>query len=300
MTLKRWPIFLLAGLVLAQGSTIRVLTIQPNTGAEVNRTGNLRNGPWVYQSAKPGGVLGKVKDLQITGTTATFSAPDGKTMQEAEGSRNAVFEGNVVVRRGRVTAQGPRLTYSENTGQGVLDGPAIMRQTPNKGEDPVDLSAQRMTFDVDTDVTSSNGNVSLQSGRQTGKADAVYYEEDRGLAVFTDNDQVVLTRSRDGEGDLVIRAREIRSLTSSKRLIAKGGVSLVDGDITTTGTSLYYDDKTGQATVVGSAANPVVSVNKKQGTRITGATLLHDVNKNRVANLGRAFTLPESEFQKAK
>lgn len=297
--MKKWILLSLIGIALAQSSNVRVLTIQPSQGAEVVRSGNLRNGPWVYQSDKPGGVLGRVKDLQITSTNASFSAPPGRSMQEAEGQRNATFDGNVTVRRGRVTATGPRLTYSESNGRGVLDGPATMRQTANAGEDPVDLTATRMTFDVDTDISTSEGNVSLRSGNQTGQADSVYYEEDRGLAIFTDSQEVVLSRKRSGAGDLVIRAKEIRSLTGPKRMIAKGGVTLVDGDITTTGLSLYYDDKTGQATVVGTAANPVVSVNRKQNTRITGATLLHDVNRNRVANLGRAFTLPEADFQKA-
>lgn len=84
----------------------------------------------------------------------------------------------------------------------------------------------------------------LRSGNQEGKAGLVYYEEEKGLAVFADPKEVVLVRKR-RDGDLVIRAKEVRSLTGPKRLIATGGVRLQDGDLVTTGDSLYYDDNTG-------------------------------------------------------
>lgn len=122
----------------------------------------------------------------------------------------------------------------------------------------------------------------------------VYYEEERGLAVFTDPREVVLLRKR-REGDLVIRAKEVRSLTGSKRLIATGGVRLEDGDLVTTGESLYYDDTTGEAIVLG---RPAVSENRKEGFRLSGSTLLHNVNRRQVRVYGQPFRLPAAEFRK--
>lgn len=120
-------------------------------------------------------------------------------------------------------ARGPALVYRESTGEGVLLGPARMRQEPKPGEDPVEVEAARMTFQVDTD-TSTSENALLKSGNQEGRAGLVYYEEERGLAVFTDPKEVVLVRKRK-DGDLRIRAKEVRSLTGPKRLIATGGWS---------------------------------------------------------------------------
>ena len=214
-------------------------------------------------------------------------------MQEAEGEREARFEGGVVARRGRVEARGPALVYREKTGEGELLGPARMRQEPKPGEDPVEVEASRMTFQVDTD-TSTSENALLRSGNQEGRAGFVYYEEEKGLAVFTDPKEVVLLRKR-REGDLVIRAREVRSLTGSKKLIATGGVRLQDGDLVTTGDSLYYEDNTGEAIVLG---RPAVSENKKEGFRLSGSTLLHNVNRHQVRVYGRAFRLPLEEFRK--
>lgn len=295
-----WLLFLLTLMVLAQGKEQRVITIEAPGG---QRSGNLRNGPWVYDGGKPGGVIGKVKDLEINATRATLEAPQGKTMQEAEGERVASFDGNVVVKRDRMTASGPKLVYRESSGRGTLDGNARMRQEPrDKNSDPVEVTAPRMTFEVDTNISTSEGGVTLKNGRQEGRSDAVYYEEDQGLAVFTDAKEVVLIRKREGKGDLVIRAREIRSLTDEKRLLATGGVTLVDGDITTTGASLVYNDNTGEATIVagrvGNQNVPARSVNAKERATLSGNSLLHNVNRSQVRVLAQAPRLPVSDFRK--
>jgi len=280
---KRMTLWLLLGVALA-ASGVRIIQVE---GGRLS--GDLRYGPWTFE----GGVRGRVKDLEIQAPRATLTAPRGRTMQEAEGEREARFEGGVVARRGRVEARGPALVYREKTGEGELLGPARMRQEPKPGEDPVEVEASRMTFQVDTD-TSTSENALLRSGNQEGRAGFVYYEEEKGLAVFTDPKEVALLRKR-REGDLVIRAREVRSLTGSKKLIATGGVRLQDGDLVTTGDSLYYEDNTGEAIVLG---RPAVSENKKEGFRLSGSTLLHNVNRHQVRVYGRAFRLPLEEFRK--
>lgn len=281
--MKRLLWLSLLGVALA-ASGVRVIQVE---GGRLS--GDLRYGPWTFE----GEVRGRVKDLVIRAPKATLTAPKGKTMQEAEGEREARFEGGVVVRRGRVEAQGPSLVYRERTGEGELLGPARMRQEPRPGEDPVEVEAARMTFQVDTDTSTSEG-ARLKSGQQEGRAGFVYYEEEKGLAVFSDPKEVVLVRKRK-EGDLVIRAKEVRSLTGPKRLIATGGVRLQDGDLVTTGESLYYDDTTGEAIVLG---RPAVSENKKEGFRLSGSTLQHNVNRHQVRVYGRAFRLPVEEFKK--
>ncbi|PZA07906.1 MULTISPECIES: LptA/OstA family protein [unclassified Meiothermus] len=279
-------------LVTAQSNNVRIITIDSPNGGTVS--GNPRTGPLTFENPKPGGVVGRVKDLQITSSKAILEAPPGKTLDESKGERTATFQDNITVKRDRMTATGPKLVYSEKTGQGVLEGPARMRQEPkDKDADPVEVTANKMTFDVDTDISTSEGNVSLKNGRQEGKSDTVYYEEKRGLAVFTDKDQVALVRHR-SDGDLIIRAKEVRSLTEDKRLIATGGVTLVDGNITTTGASLSYDDKTGIAFITGNAR----SENKKEGLVITGPTLQHNVNKHIVVNYTKPYQLPAADFKR--
>ncbi len=285
-------LLMLAVLALAAAES-RVIKISYEDG---RRSGNLRNGPWIYESNREDGIVGMVGELKILARKAVLEAPEGLSMQAAEGKRKATFEGGVTVLRGRLTARGPHLVYSEETGLGVLAGPATMHQEPAKeGEDPVDVKATEMSFDVDTDISTSSGQVELTNGRQRGRADHVYYEEERGLAVFTMNEgKVELVRERK-DGKLVIHAPEVRSLTRSKKLIATGGVALVDGDITTTGDALYYDDASGEAIVVGT---PARSENASEGFKTSGGTLLHNVNKHRVQVYRKPFTLPLEEFKK--
>lgn len=282
--MRKWVLLGLLALTALAAENVRVIRVE---GGRLS--GDLRYGPWTFE----GGVVGRVKDLAIRAPRATLTAPKGKTMQEAEGEREARFEGGVVVERGRVRAEGPVLLYREATGKGELQGPARMRQEPKPGEDPVEVSASLMTFEVDTNVSTSRS-ATLKSGNQEGRAQEVYYEEDKGLAVFTDPKEVVLLRRRP-EGDLVIRAKEVRSLTGPKKLIATGGVVLQDGNLVTTGDSLFYDDTTGEALVLG---RPARSENKKEGFSLSGATLQHNVNRHQVRLYPRAFQLPREEFKK--
>ena len=130
--MKRMAWVLLGMALVFAASEVRVIRVE---GGRLS--GDLRYGPWVFE----GEVRGRVKDLTILAPKATLIAPKGKTMQEAEGEREARFEGGVVVRRGRVEARGPALVYRESTGEGVLLGPARMRQEPKPGEDPVEVEA---------------------------------------------------------------------------------------------------------------------------------------------------------------
>ena len=290
----RYVILLALGLALAfaQSNKSRIIKVEAPEGKV---SGNIRNGPLTFESGKVGGVVGKVKDLTILSTKAVLTAPDGKSIQD-EGERTAAFDGSVQVKRDRMTANGPKLTYREATGLGVLEGASTMRQEPKDGKgDVVEVAAPKMTFEVDTNISTSSGGVTLKNGRQEGRSESVYYEEDRSLAIFNDDKEVVLTRKRD-DGDLVIRAKEIRSLTDDKRLWAFGGITLIDGDLTTTGDAVLYNDKTGIAIIIG---KPARSENAKEKFKVSGGTLLHDVNKHRVVGLSQNFKIPEADFQKA-
>jgi hypothetical protein len=73
-------------------------------------------------------------------------------------------------------------------------------------------------------------------------------------------------------------------------------VTLVDGDLVTTGTSLYYDDNSGIAIVIG---NPAKSENAKEGFKLTGAKVIkHDVKKHLATGGPVGYALPVKEFEK--
>jgi len=127
--MPRLVLFAAAALLLvALGSTPelsgealrRIITID-YSGGQV-RSANLRFGPLYYSHPDPAGIRASVSNLAIYAQNAELRAPEGVLIARAAGQRQARFEGGVRVTRGRLTAQGPELIYSEATGLGVIKG----------------------------------------------------------------------------------------------------------------------------------------------------------------------------------
>jgi lipopolysaccharide export system protein LptA len=276
----------LTGFTLAQ-STGRVINIK---GGQVS--GNPRNGPLEFS----GDFTATVQNLKIKGNKASLSAPQGSTLSESEGKRVAAFDGGVVVTRGRLTAKGPSLEYKESTGLGVLAGPTNVVQKPEKaGDDDVIITAATSTFDVDTDVSTSEGSVKLVNGRQSGASDKIVFDEKANLACLTGSKNVSLVREpkKEGQNKLTIVSKESRVLTETNLLYAVGAVTLISGNNTTTGDTLYYDDEKEIAYVTG---RPAKNVNKKDGTTISGSTIINNTKLSQV-KLGNAFAVPLEKFK---
>lgn len=272
------PIILLSSLALAQDSAApaaRIIRIEMNDGTT---SGNIRFGPITYEHPDPEGITATVSNLTILASQAVLSVPaeqqDELLLSEAEGSREASFENGVLVTRGRLEARGPSLVYSEATGLGVLAGPAdiFITAATADGED-VSISAQTVEFDVDTDISTSSGEVVLESGNQVATAAQLVYAEERSLGVLqAEAEQVRIVRLADDGRELVITADEVRVLTEEERLYAAGNVTVIDGDITSTGSEVFFDDAASRAEVLGSPAH---SVDTAAGVELTGDRLEH-------------------------
>jgi lipopolysaccharide export system protein LptA len=276
----------LTGLVLAQ-STGRVINIK---GGQAE--GNPRNGPLEFS----GDFTATVQKLQIKGKKATLSTPPGKTLSEAEGTRIAAFDGGVVVTRGRLTAKGPSLEYKESTGLGVLAGPTNVVQKPEKaGDDDVIITSATSTFDVDSDVSTSEGSVKFVNGKQSGSSDKIVFDEKANLACLTGSKSVSLVREpkKEGQNKLTITSKESRVLTETNLLYAIGTVMLVSGNNTTSGDTLYYDDEKEIAYISG---RPAKNVNKKDGAVISGSTIINNTKIGQVKQ-GNPFNIPLEKFK---
>ena len=281
---------LLVSTALAQTSSTSNRIVKIQGGAQ----GNVRTGPLTY-SGNP--VKATVSTLQLQAAQAVLAAPSGVGLLEAEGKRTATFNDNVVVTRKRLTAKGSKLVYSEATGQGVLTGNATATFVPEDKSDgdTVTISAGQMSLDVDNNMSTSSGSVSLKSGNQTGRAEKLVFDEDKELAQLTGNPS--LTRAAKGnQKELVMTGQEARALTDAKTLYVRGGVKLVQGTLTTTGDAVYYDDKKNVAYVVGNA----VSVDSK--TKVTvkapaSGALEQRTDLARVRALNTAYKIPTEQFK---
>jgi lipopolysaccharide transport protein LptA len=250
----------------------RIITIDYSGGTA---RGNLRFGPITYEHPDPTGIVATVATLTIEAGRAVLAGPADTLISQAEGQRDANFEGGVTVRRGRLVAVGDRLVYSEATGLGVLDGSAVVRIAPaREGEDEVVITATSVTFDVDTDISISEGDVRLVNGDQTATADRLVFEEARDLGQFTSSGaRAEVTRAGE-DGDLRIVADEIRVLTEFSALYARGDVTVEDGPVTSRGDVVFYDDDEQIAEVIGS---PATAVDTSAGVNLSTDRIRQDV-----------------------
>ena len=258
-----------------EASQRRVITIDGSGGTQ---SGNLRFGPILYKHPDPYGILATVSTLTICGHRAELSAPEGVSIF-AGGERTATFEDGVKVQRGRLLASGPTLGYSEGTGLGVLEGGAAVHIDPQEdGGDPVEITADLVEFDVDSDRSTSRGDVGLVNGNQSAQAGELVYEEDRNLGrLTTEGGQATITRTDESGKQLIITADEIRVLSDQKRLYARGNVTVIDGSITSTGFVVFFDDEQSIAEVIGSADEPARAEDSSNGVTLVTDRIRQDV-----------------------
>ena len=259
----------------SQTNQKRVITIDDSGGTQ---SGNLRYGPIDYKHPDPYGLKATVSTLTIYGHHAVLKAPQGVSIFKG-GDRTATFDGGVKVERGRLTATGPELVYSEATGVGTLQGGAAITVAPEQsGGDPVKIQADQVQFDVDTDRSTSSGHVSLVNGNQTAQAGSLVYEEKRNLGELTSKGgQATITRTDADGKKLVITADEIRVLTDQKKLYATGNVTVVDGSITSKGATVFFDDSKAIAEILGAPGKPATAIDSKNGSSLRADRIKQDV-----------------------
>ena len=287
---------LLLSALAQEASEERIIRID-SQGADLS--GDFRYGPHEYTHPDSDGLVATVSNLTILSGHAVLRVPEEEqgevTLSQAAGRRQAVFDGGVRVERGDLSATGPELAYSEATGLGVLQGGAQIEITPEEeGEDPVSITAREVEFDVDTDRSTSRGDVRLVSGNQQASSDELLYEEERDLAcLYSESGQVTLTRTDENGEELVITADETCVLTEDEKLYARGNVTVVDGSITSTGEEVFFDDEQSVAEIIGSPAH---SVDEANGVELTSDRIRQDIEFDYVEAIDA--TVP-SEFDRA-
>lgn len=250
----------------------RVITIDSSGGTQ---SGNLRYGPIEYRHPDPEGITATVSNLTIFAPQATLRAPEDTLIARAKGSRTASFGGDVRVTRGRMEATGPALVYSEATGLGVLSGGAEVRIEPQEeDQETTFIDASEVEFDVDTDRSVSRDGVVLRSGNQRAEADELTYAEERDLGRLLCETRCTVIREDEDGSELRITAEEIRVLTASERLWARGDAVVVDASITTRGDTVFFDDEEAFAEVLGA---PAVSVDEANGVRLESDRIRQDI-----------------------
>lgn len=285
-------------LALAQEVNKRLITITYDGGHR--SSADLRYGPYEYTHSEPEGLIATVSNLAIYGQNASLAAPEGILISEAEGQREAIFTGNTKVTQGRLEALGTNVVYSEATGLGVMTSSAqveILIEASVEDEPPAFIQADEATFNVDTDISVSRGNVRLTDGAQFAEADEVTYEEGLGIAVLRkDEGRIVATREDSDGSILTISADEVlRFDTEGDKLLAIGNVVIEDGSIRSSGDMVYFNDEADRAEIIGS---PAISEDSANGITLTGQRLEQfiDLDVVRVLDETAEYEWDESDF----
>lgn len=104
----------------------------------------------------------------------------------------------VIIVEGRTTIRGGPLLYQNATGQGTMTGPVALNRREEDDSPALQADARRMDFNVDNDITTLRGDVTVESDGRTSRAEVLELDEEAGFAVLRGNPAT----SRDEEGEV--------------------------------------------------------------------------------------------------
>ena len=127
----------------------------------------------------------------------------------------------VSVVQGKSRASGKRLDYDNDSGNAVLAGPINLERS---GEEPLNGSADRLVYNVDSEAITLFGNVALEQNERHTTANTALLLESAGYA-YLYGDPVV-SKGPDGE----VRGNKVRYDLDSGELLVLEGVAAVFED----------------------------------------------------------------------
>jgi hypothetical protein len=134
----------------------------------------------------------------------------------------------VLIEEGRTTVRGASLVYDNATGVGDMQGPITLERRAAGDSPALDASARRLSFNVDDDIQTLRGAVSVTSEGRTSEADVLELDEDAGFAILRGSP----ARSRNEEGEVVGEVIEY-DLNSNDVVVRQGVEATFELDLGT-------------------------------------------------------------------
>lgn len=123
----------------------------------------------------------------------------------------------VFIRQGRTVASGTHLVYDNETGLAELTGPVRLRRAASGDSPEITANAASLTFDIETELSTLEGDVVVSSGKRLSHADSLVLDEKEGLARLSGSP------ARSSEGDNAIRGEQLLYYLDSDDVIVSGG-----------------------------------------------------------------------------
>ena len=105
----------------------------------------------------------------------------------------------VSLQQGRTTIASTRFFLDRDVDVAQLDGPIDLERAPEGESESLNATAESMTYDLDSDLSTLTGNVRVVSGDRISEAETLELDEDAGLATLTGSP----ARSVQGEDEIV-------------------------------------------------------------------------------------------------
>lgn len=118
--------------------------------------------------------------LELLGAAVTFNRPG--CIEES----TPIEEPSVTLVQGRTRVVGSRFFLDREENVGTMDGPiALTREPAAEGEEPLTATASSMTFAVDEQRATLQGDVRVTSDERTTTGESLTLDEEAGTAVLT-------------------------------------------------------------------------------------------------------------------
>ena len=236
---------LLLALAQDEVSQERIISIESNNGSQ---SGNIRYGPINYEHPEPDGVVATVSTLTIFSSNAQLRGPaetEGEerlTLAQAQGEREATFTGGVNVERGRLTATGPDLFYSESEGLGTLTGGTEIVVAPRTPSAPTPIEGAEVEVGEAVEVPAESEEA---ENIEETEADVEATEmEDTATEEGAEGTATEEAPSDIAQGEpVIITAEETLFDVDTDVSTSRGKVNLVNGNQTAQAEEIEYEEE---------------------------------------------------------
>lgn len=151
--------------------------------------------------------------LELFGGTLSFNRP--RCPENIERSS----EPSVTLEQGRTTAKGVRFFLDQGTNIGTMDGPVNLLRAAEGDSPGLSADAEKLEFNVDTDISTLSGNVTVTSEDRVSNADELEYDEKNGIAIMKGNP------AKSTKGTDFVQGKLIKYYLNSNDVVVIGNIA---------------------------------------------------------------------------
>jgi lipopolysaccharide export system protein LptA len=128
-------------------------------------------------------------------------------------------EATVTLEQGRTTVKGVKFFLDEGTNIGTMDGPIDLQRQADGDSPSLNAKADKLDFNVDTDLSTLSGNVTVTSEDRVSTADELEFDEKNGIAIMKGSP------ARSTQGNDFVEGEVIKYFLNNNDVVVIGGIA---------------------------------------------------------------------------